>query len=111
MFIRSGQLQTSYIFCRPSINWCILIGICYYIRCTHLTLNFWIVNYFNSFKIILIGKNINSLEACKEHLEPFISQKHMFCVDAIMKLKNNFSETLEKLKAVVLKELLLEDEG
>ena len=47
---------------------------------------------FRSLQNSLSGKNFNSLEDCKRHLEQFFAQKDKFWEDGIMKLPEKMAE-------------------
>ena len=52
---------------------------------------------FRSLQNSLNGKNFNSLEHCKRHLEQFFAQKDKkFGEDGIMKLPENWQKVLEQ---------------
>ena len=51
---------------------------------------------FQSLQNYLKGKNFNSLEDCKRHLEEFFVQKKKFWESGIMKLLENWQKVVEQ---------------
>ena len=64
----------------------------------HRTFRFLCISVFkNSFN----GKNFNSLEDCKRHLEQFFAQKDKFWEDKIMKLPEKWQNVVEQNEYLV----------
>ena len=56
-------------------------------------LNFYLLT---SLQNSLNGKNFNSLENCKRHLEEFFAQKKKFSEDGIMQLSEKWQKVVEQ---------------
>ena len=66
---------------------------------------------FRSLQNSLNGKNFNSLEDCKRHLEQFFGQKDKeFWQDGIMKLPEKWQKVVEQKGAYVVHKVLGENE-
>ena len=64
----------------------------------------------DSYKILLMGKNFNSLEDCKRHLELFFAQKDKFWGDGIMKLPEKWQKVVKQKGEYVFNKVLGESE-
>ena len=86
-----------HVFWWPDKNCYSLAGKFWFTHPIHQTLHLWNSICLGLYKNSLNGKNFNSLEDCKMHLEQFFAQKDKkFWKDGIMKLPEKWQKVVEQ---------------